>query len=40
MVTEHTECLGHITRIYSINQAETVFFMAELVSVPLEEEKI
>ena len=35
----HTECLGHITRdFYSINQAlKQFFFMAELVSVTLEE---
>jgi kynurenine formamidase len=34
----HTECVGHITReLYSINQAlKQFFFMAELVSVPLE----
>jgi kynurenine formamidase len=34
----HTECLGHITRdFYSVNQAlKQFFFMAELVSVPVE----
>jgi hypothetical protein len=38
----HTECLGHITRDFTQYQSsfKTVFFMAELVSVTLREERI
>jgi kynurenine formamidase len=37
----HTECLGHIThKFYSVNQAlKQFFFMAELVSVELEDQE-